>query len=99
VAASTKGYQILGGVIPQLTSRLNVVDLQPLDRAARLAAPAIPLKDFTTESAVGVRIEPQAWAFGPDLTQGATRMLSISCCRSGAGRLNTKRVMADRRAS
>ena len=99
VAASAKGYQIFGGVIPQLTSRLDVMDLQPLNRAARLAAPTIPRKDFAAESAIGFRVKPQARAFGPDLTQGATRMLSRSCSRCGIGRLDTRRVMADRRAS
>jgi hypothetical protein len=43
VATRAKSHQILGDIISQLTSRLNMMDLQPLDRAARLAAPAVAL--------------------------------------------------------
>jgi hypothetical protein len=43
VAPDTKSYQILGRVITQLAPRLNVMDLKTLDRAARLATPAVAL--------------------------------------------------------
>jgi hypothetical protein len=99
VAASAKGQQILGRVITKLTSRLNVVNLQSLDRATRLAAPTIPFEDFAAELAIGFGIKPQARAFRTNLVQVATRILSMSCSRSGTGRLSTRRVIADRRAS
>jgi hypothetical protein len=58
VAPSAEGNQIFGRVIPQLTSRLDVMDLHCLDRAAGLAAPAVSLKDFAAESAVCFGIKP-----------------------------------------
>jgi hypothetical protein len=42
VAPDTKSHQILGRIITQPAPRLNVMDLKTLDRAARLAAPAVP---------------------------------------------------------
>jgi hypothetical protein len=43
VAPGTKSHQILGCVITQSAPRLNVMDLKTLDRAARLATPAVSL--------------------------------------------------------
>ena len=54
----------------QLASRLDVMELQAVDRAAGLATPAVALKNFAAESPISVRVRPQARAFGPDLTQG-----------------------------
>jgi hypothetical protein len=52
VAPDTKSYQILGPVIAQTAPRLNVMDLEILHASARLATPAISLKDFLAELAI-----------------------------------------------
>jgi hypothetical protein len=43
VTQDTESYQILGGVVAEIAARLNVVDLETFDAAARLAAPAVSL--------------------------------------------------------
>ena len=72
VTANTKSQQILGRVITQPTPRLNVMDLKTLDRAARLATPAVSPQDFPAELAIGFRSKPQAWSFRGDPRQSVT---------------------------
>ena len=72
VAADAKSYEILSRIIAQAAARLNVMDLKVLDAPARLATPAIPLQNFTAELAISLRLEPQAWLFGSNSSQGAT---------------------------
>jgi len=45
VTFPTDGDEIFFSIMAQLTSRRNVVNFQPRTRAARLAAPSIPLQD------------------------------------------------------
>jgi hypothetical protein len=48
MATRAQNYQILGSIIAQSASRLNVVHMKILHSPARLAAPAISLQDFAT---------------------------------------------------
>jgi hypothetical protein len=59
MAPRTKSYHILGRVITQTASRLDVMNLKALDAPARLATPAVSLQDFPAELAIGFRIKPQ----------------------------------------
>ena len=52
MARCAQGDQILGSVITQSASRLNVMDLKTLRSPAPLATPAISLQDFTAELAI-----------------------------------------------
>jgi hypothetical protein len=47
VALGAKSYEILGRIITQSASRLNVMDLKILLASARLATPAVALQNFT----------------------------------------------------
>ena len=49
MALDAKSYEILGRVITQSASQLNVMDLETLSLPAPLAMPAIPLRNFATE--------------------------------------------------
>jgi hypothetical protein len=44
VAFPTEGDEVLLGIVPQLTSRSDVVDFQPDTGTARLTAPPVPLQ-------------------------------------------------------
>lgn len=55
-----------------MATRLNVMNLKPFDAAARLAAPAVSLQDFTAELAVGFRLQLHTWPFGSKSGQRAT---------------------------
>jgi hypothetical protein len=58
VALDAKAYEILGRVITQPASRLNVMDLKILRLPAPLATPAVSLQDFAAELAIGFGIKP-----------------------------------------
>jgi hypothetical protein len=64
VAHHTKNYQILGLIIAQTAARLNVMDFETFDRAARLATPTVSLQHLTAQLPVGFRHQPKAWPFG-----------------------------------
>jgi hypothetical protein len=72
VTHDAKSYQILGRVIAEAASRLDVMDLKVSDLPARLAMPAVPLEDFMAELAISFRLELQAWPFGSNSSQGTT---------------------------
>ena len=58
VALDAKGYEVLGRIVTQSTSRLNVMNLKSLCSPARLATPAIPLQDFTAKLTISLRVKP-----------------------------------------
>ena len=60
VAFNTKCHQVLGSVIAQSASRLNVMDLKIFHAPARLATPAVSLQDFIAKLAISFRVKPQA---------------------------------------
>ena len=98
VALSAQGNQILFLITTRVASKFEVVYLQILHAAAKLATPAVALQDFTTELTVRFRVQLQAWPFGSNSSQGATRTHSMNSFLCGFGRPSTSRVRADRRA-
>jgi hypothetical protein len=58
VAVGAHSDQIALGVIARLASALDVVDLEPAQGTASLAAPAIPFEDFLVQPVVGIGIQP-----------------------------------------
>jgi|GEM_PF-5205071 len=58
--------QILGSVIAQSAPPLNVMDLKIFHASARLATPSVSLQNFTENSAISCRINPQAESFDAD---------------------------------
>ena len=56
MARCAEGDKILGNVIAQPASRLNVMDLKSLDAPAPLATPAISLQDFAAELTISVKV-------------------------------------------
>ncbi|MGB6429978.1 MAG: hypothetical protein WBF06_05300 [Candidatus Acidiferrales bacterium] len=72
VTRDAKSDQILGRVVTQTTPRLNMMDLKSLDRAARLAPPAISLQDSTAKLTIRFSAQLQAWPFGSDISQWTT---------------------------
>jgi hypothetical protein len=64
MAQHTEGDQILGRVIAEAASWLNVMDLKIFHASAPLASPAIPLQHFAAQQVISFRIKPQAGPFG-----------------------------------
>ena len=58
MARSAEGDQILGSVITQSTTPLNMMDLKILYSPARLTPPAIPLQNSAAKQAISFRIKP-----------------------------------------
>jgi hypothetical protein len=99
MARCAEGDQILGDVIPQPASRLNVMDLNILRPPAQLATPAVSLQDFAAELAISFKVKSQAWPFGADPSHSVTWTFSSSCCLCGFGRPITSRVRECKRES
>jgi hypothetical protein len=72
VAADAKRYEILSRIIAQAAPRLDVMDLKAFNMPAILAAPAVPLQNFTAELAISLRLKFQAWLFCSNSSQGTT---------------------------
>jgi hypothetical protein len=99
MARCAKCDQILGNIVAESTSRLNVVDLKVLHAPARLATPAISLQHFMAELLISFRVKPQARSSGTDPSHSVTCTSSRSCFLSGFGRPITSRVRLGNRAS
>jgi hypothetical protein len=99
VAPYTKSYQVLGSVVAQMASRLNVMNLKTLHAPAPLATPAVSFQDFAAELAISFKVKYQAWPFGADPSQSVTLTFSSSCCLCGFGRPITSRVREGKRVS
>jgi hypothetical protein len=69
MATDTERYEILGRIIAEAASGLNVMDLKTLDRPARLAPPAVSLQDTTAELAICLGVELQTWPFRSNSSQ------------------------------
>jgi len=63
VALRAEADEILFRIFALAAPALDVVDLEPAQGAASLAAPAISFEDFPVQSAVGVGIQPNPAAF------------------------------------
>ena len=99
MARCAEGDKILGNVIAQSASRLNVMDLKALHSTTPLATPAVSLQDLAAELAISFKVKLQARSSCTDPSQSITRIFSRSwdfCC---IGRLSAKRVNEVRRAS
>jgi hypothetical protein len=72
VTHGTKSYQILGCVIAEAATRLDVMDLEIFRSSAELTTPAVPLQNSTAELAISFGRELQARSFGSKSTQGFT---------------------------
>jgi hypothetical protein len=57
VALLAESDEIFFGIIPQVASPLDVMDLQGVHSSALLATPTISLKDLLTEPLVFVRLK------------------------------------------
>ena len=99
MASNTKCHQVLGSVIAQSASRLNVMDLKILHAPAPLTTPSVSLQDFPAELAISFRVKSQTWPVGSDPRQSVTCTSSRSCFLCGFGRPMTSRVRQDNRAS
>jgi hypothetical protein len=99
MARRAEGDQVLGRVIAQSASRLNVMDLKAFHPPARLATPPISLQDLAAELAIGFWIKPQAGPFGTDASQSVTWTLSRNCLIFGFGRPMISRVRQGNSAS
>jgi hypothetical protein len=61
VAVAAQRDQVLLRIIPGLTAKFLVMDLEVLQAPAGLTSPSIPLQDFSTKVLVQFRIQSQAW--------------------------------------
>jgi hypothetical protein len=99
MALLAKDDQILGSVIAQSTSGLNVMDLKIFHSSARLATPAVSHQDFAAELAISFRVKLQPRPLSADLVQRATLTSARSCSLCTFGRPNTSRVREGNKAS
>jgi len=99
MARRAEGNQILGCVIAQSASRLDMMDLKIFHAPARLTTPTISLQNFTAKLAVSFRIKPQAGPLCSYPSQSVTCTSLTSCFRCGIGRPMTNRVRQGNRAS
>ena len=99
MARHAEGDEILGSVIAQSTSWLNVMNLKAFHPPARLATPPISLQDLAAELAISFRIKPQAGSVAMDPCQSVTCTFSRSCFLSDFGRPMTSRVRQGNKVS
>src|ERR1019366_9319307 len=99
MARCAEGDQILGCIIAQSGSRLNVMNLKILHLPTILTTPSISLLDFPAELAISLGVKPQSWSFCADSLQNVTWTSSRSCFLSGFGRPMTNQVRQGNRAS
>src|ERR1019366_7460825 len=61
VAVAAQRDQVLLRIIPGLTAKFFVMNLQVLQAPAGLTSPSIPLQDFSTKLLVRFGVQSQAW--------------------------------------
>ena len=86
VTLGAQGDQILFHIATRMAAESEVVHLEMLHAAARLASPAVTLQDLRLQFAIARRIQYESRAFGPDLVHEAFRLTSerkASCCGLG----------------
>ena len=71
VAVAAQRDQVLLGIIPGLTAKFLVMNLEVLQAPAGLTSPSIPLQDFSTKLLVQFGIHSQAWLLRSNLTHDA----------------------------
>ena len=71
VVVAAQRDQVLLGVIPGLTAKFLVMNLEILQAPAGLTSPSIPLQDFPTKLLVQFGIQLQAWSLRSNLTHDA----------------------------
>jgi hypothetical protein len=71
VAVAAQRDQVLVGIIPGLTAKFLVMNLEVLQAPAGLTSPSIPLQDFSTKLLVQFGIQSQAWLLRSNLTHDA----------------------------
>ena len=99
MARCAEGDQILGSVIAQSATPLNVMDLKIRQAPARLATPAVSFQNFPAELAISFPVKSQTRPLGPDASRTVTCTPSRSCILCGFGRPTTNRVRQGTRAS
>jgi hypothetical protein len=80
VAVAAQGDQIGLGIPAGLAPALEVMDLEPRQRAASLTFPAVPLQDFPLPLAVALGVEPKPPSFPQVSTHADRRMSCKNCC-------------------
>jgi hypothetical protein len=71
VAVAAHRDQVLLRIIPGLTAKFLVMNLEVLQAPAGLTSPSIPLQDFSTKLLVRCGIQSQAWLLRSNLTHDA----------------------------
>ena len=99
MARFAEGDQILGSVIAQSATPLNVMDLKIFHLPTPLASPAVSLEYFPAKLAISFRVKSQTRPLGADASQTVTCTPSRSCILCGFGRPTTNRVRQGTRAS
>ena len=86
MAVGTKGYQVFFRVASRMASELNVVNLQMLHAATKLAAPAIALQHTAMQLAVTLPVESHSRVLGRWDSHEAGYVMAdknVSCCDLG----------------
>jgi len=71
VAVVAQRDQVLLRIIPGLTAKFLVMNLEVLQAPAGLTSPCISLQDFSTKLLVRCGIQPQEWLLRSNLTHDA----------------------------
>jgi hypothetical protein len=92
---TTEGDEVLGTILPRTTAKLFVMHLKISTSSARLAAPAVALKDCTPKPPVFVRCETQHSFFESKYGHEALSTASSkNFCRCSPGK-NLKKFFID----
>jgi hypothetical protein len=79
VASGAESDQVFLGIVSQMASGLDVMNLKPSKRPAELAAPAVALKDLSPKLPIGNLIQSQQWSLLSNPVHEASRTRSKSC--------------------
>ena len=84
-------YQIPFRILPKPAARFDVVNLQLLWGAAKLAVPTVALQDFPMEFPIELRRKAFSALLGKHLIHAAAPTFSITRCLSAAGSIPRRR--------
>ena len=83
VSVTAQRDQVLLGVIPGLTAKFLLMNLEVFRAPAGLTSPSIPLQDFSTKLLERCGIQSRAWLLRSNLTHGLGTLHPVG---AGTGR-------------
>jgi len=86
MAVHTEGDQVVEGIVSEIASRMDVMDLQIRRTAALLAPPSVPHENFPAKLRVSRPIQPKARTSLPKHAHADLRRRDENVCFSSTGK-------------